>query len=124
MFTGGDIIIDYRVSIASAGGSFSILASGVIPTTFTATSLTAGVTYQFKVESRNSYGYSAYSSPITMLCAFIPEPPTTVSTTNSADQVVISWSAPVTNGSPITSYRIYIQQHGSTIFTQEFVECD
>ncbi len=85
MFTGGDIIIDYRVSIASTGGSFSILASGVIPTTYTATSLTAGVTYQFKVESRNSYGYSDYSTAITMLCAYIPEPPTTVTTSNSAD---------------------------------------
>ena len=82
LFTGGDIILDYRVSIAELGGSFSILSSGVIPTSYTATSLTAGVTYQFKVESRNSYGYGSYSNPITMLCAFIPEPPSTVSTTN------------------------------------------
>jgi len=44
-----------------------------------------------------------------MLCAYIPEPPSTVTTANSADKVVISWSTPVTNGSPITSYQIFIQ---------------
>ena len=63
----------------------SVLASGIISTSYEATSLIAGVTYQFKVESRNSYGYSDYSTIITMLCAYIPEPPTSVTTSNSAD---------------------------------------
>jgi len=82
------------------------------------------VTYSFKVESRNSYGYSAYSDSITLLCAFKPDAPITIVTTNTADKVMISWSSPVTNGSPITSYKIFIQQHSSMTFTQEQVECD
>jgi len=60
------------------------------------------------VESRNSYGYSAYSNVITLLCAFKPEAPTSVTTLNDADRVQIYWNASISNGSPITAYNIYI----------------
>jgi hypothetical protein len=59
-----------------------------------------------------------------MLCAFIAEPPATVQTTNFEDQVVINWSDPVTNGSPITSYKIYIRESDFATFTEEHVQCD
>jgi hypothetical protein len=57
------------------------------------------------------------------LCAFIADPPLTVTTANVNELVSISWSEPISNGSPITAYRIYIQEHGSTTFTEESVEC-
>jgi hypothetical protein len=47
---------------------------------YLATSLTAGVTYEFKVKSRNQYDYSESSNTISLLCAFIPETPTDVLT--------------------------------------------
>ena len=81
-FTGGAVIIDYRVSIAEVGGVFSILISNLETLTYTANNLYAGITYQFKIESRNSYGYSAYSESISLLCAYKPDPPTSVSTVN------------------------------------------
>jgi len=107
-FNGGAVIIDYRISIAQVGGSYSVLASNLVNPSFTAIDLTSGITYQFKVESRNSYGYSAYSDSITLLCAFKPDAPASVTTTNSDDQVTIQWSAPVINGSPIIGYKIFI----------------
>jgi hypothetical protein len=85
--------------------------------------LTTGTTYEFKIESRNSYGYSSDSDVLTLLCAFIADPPVTVTTVNSNELVTISWSEPVSNGSPITAYRIYVQQHGSTTFGEETVDC-
>lgn len=91
---------------------------------FTASGLTSGIIYEFKIESRNSYGYSELSDPITLLAAFKPDAPITVGTANYLNQVVVTWSMPVTNGSPITGYRIYIQEHNSGAFTQESVECD
>jgi len=84
-FTGGATIEDYRISIAEQGGSYSVLATGLVTPEYTATGLTFGTTYEFKVESRNSYGYSALFDTITLLCAFKPNPPTTVSTANSND---------------------------------------
>lgn len=89
-----------------------------------ATGLTAGITYEFKVESRNSYDYSSYSDPLVMLCAWKPEVPGAPITYIVNDKVVIDWETPVLNGVPITSYKIYIREHDSTVFTQESVECD
>ena len=39
-FTGGDVIIDYRISIAEQGGSFSVLASDLTVAEYTAIGLT------------------------------------------------------------------------------------
>lgn len=44
--------MDYRVNIAVHGEVFSPLAT-VTETSYLATGLTAGVTYEFKVEARN-----------------------------------------------------------------------
>jgi hypothetical protein len=67
------------------GGDYSILASGITNTYYTAIGLTAGTTYVLTVESRNSYGFSVVSEEITLLCAFVPEPPLIVTTSNLND---------------------------------------
>jgi hypothetical protein len=70
-------IIDYRVNIAEAGGSFSVLAT-TVELNYLVTNLISGTTYEFKVEARNIYDYSEYSSTLSLLCAFIPTVPTDV----------------------------------------------
>ena len=124
VFTGGAVIEDYRVSYAEQGQAFSVLASGVTDTAYLATDLTFGVTYEFKVESRNSYGFSAFSETLTLLCAFKPDPPLTASTANTDALVTIAWGEPVANGSPITAYKILVEEKGTGVFTQESVDCD
>jgi hypothetical protein len=47
-----------------------------VQTQYVATSLTSGLTYEFKVEARNQVGYSGFSQIITLLCADIPSIPT------------------------------------------------
>jgi len=79
-FTGGTSIIDYRINIAEVDGNFAVLATGVVSTLYTVTSLTSGVTYQFKIEARNSYGFSVYSDILTLLCAYKPEAPSAPTT--------------------------------------------
>lgn len=49
-------------------------------TYYDVTSLTSGTTYEFKIEALNEYGYSAYSSTLNLLAAYIPEVPTSVLT--------------------------------------------
>jgi hypothetical protein len=84
-FTGGATIDNYRINYREQGGSYSVLASGLTDASYTATGLTAGTTYEFTVEAQTSYGYSSPSSSISLLCAFTPEAPTTVSTSNTND---------------------------------------
>lgn len=71
--SGGSPIIDYRVSWDSAtgaGASFTVLATAVLTKSYTTTStLTAGAIYTFKVEARNSVGYSVLSSALAILAA-------------------------------------------------------
>jgi hypothetical protein len=87
--------------------------------------LTAGTTYEFKVESKNEYGYSAYSSTLSLLCATIPAVPASVVTTYSHGSTVnVAWSLSTTNGSPITAFKVFIKQNGSTTYTLESVDCD
>ena len=102
------MIIDYRINIAEQGGAFSVLASGLLTPDYTATGLTSGTTYEFKVESRNSYGYSDYSEVLTLLAAFKPDQPAAPTTTTINNQVLVEWTEPITNGSPITGYKVYI----------------
>jgi hypothetical protein len=67
------------------GASFSVLATGVATSQYTATNLISGVTYQFKIEARNSYGHSVYSEVLTLLCAFKPEAPIAPTTSNTGN---------------------------------------
>lgn len=55
---GGDTIIDYRVSYAQESSIYTVLAVGVTTQSYTATGLTAGLFYKFKVEARNYLFYS------------------------------------------------------------------
>jgi len=101
-----------------------VLASDLTSAEYLASSLTFGTTYEFKVESRNSYGYSAYSSTTSLLCAYIPDPPATVTTTNTNDQVTVSWSDPVANGQAVHAYRFYVLQSDGVTYTEETTDCD
>jgi len=90
---------------------------------FTATGLTYGNVYKFKVESRNLYGYSAYSEVVSILCATAPSTPDLPTSIVVADKVVINWNAPLDNGMPITGYNIYIRKSDDT-FSTELINCD
>jgi hypothetical protein len=43
---------------------YTTLETGIITQYFTAIALTPGVTYKFKVQSRNAFGYSDYSEEV------------------------------------------------------------
>jgi hypothetical protein len=67
--SGGAAVLDFTVSYAAASDAYLVLATGVLNTEYTATGLSTGVSYHFKVQSRNEYGLSEYSNEITVLAA-------------------------------------------------------
>jgi hypothetical protein len=92
---GGSIVIDYRVSFNNGTGTaFFTLDSNIVSLPYIAKPLTVGVTYIFKVQSRNIYGYSAFSDGVSILAAQIPEKPATPITLFQRLTVNVSWSAP------------------------------
>lgn len=75
---GGSEVIDYRVSYDQGTGteSFSILADQLTVKSYIATGLSPGLTYTFKIQARNAFGLSEYSTSLAVLCAFVPDKPT------------------------------------------------
>lgn len=70
MSVGGSPIIDYRVSFDHSTGTYEYLDSGITTKSYsTSVVLTPGATYSFKVEARNSVGYSLPSAELQILCA-------------------------------------------------------
>lgn len=110
-YNNGAVVTSYRISMSQGTGSYSVLADLYTTRQYTAINLQAGLTYNFKVESKNAYDYSALSEPVSILCATKPSklatPPTTSVSTN---MVTIDWTTPTTNGLPITAYSIYIRK--------------
>jgi hypothetical protein len=96
--------------MSEGSGTYTVLDSLVLVKSFKAESLTAGNTYNFRVEALNKFGYSVYSSVKSILCATKPSklvlaPVTSVSTSFAT----IDWATPTLNGLPITSYSVYIR---------------
>ena len=106
---GGSTVISYQLVYDNASGTdFVILESNIVDLGTNVLSLTSGLTYNFKVQALNSFGLSVYSDTLTIVAGFKPEKPSSPTTTNTASNILLQWTEPVDNGSPITSYRITI----------------
>lgn len=57
------------------------------------------------------------------MCAFIPAVPAPPTTSVIANNMIVQWVAPASNGSPITSYRVKLQEK-SGVFSEELTKCD
>lgn len=70
---GGSPVIDYRVSYKlNTASDWTMLADDVTGTTYTASGLTSDLIYDFKVEARNSVGYSDVSDTVSIRSAAVP----------------------------------------------------
>lgn len=110
-YNGGSPIIDYRLSYDQSTGVWIELATGVSTTSYSAMSLTPDAIYAFRVEARNSVGYSASpSAEVSVRAAAKPTEPSAPSTvTVSNSDVTVSWTPPYDGGSTITAYAITIR---------------
>ena len=69
-FEGGSPVVSYRVWFDNATGSvWEVKEETISETSYTATGLTQGQTYLFKVEAQNAYGYSFFSNVVEVLSA-------------------------------------------------------
>ena len=81
---------------------FIDLASGLTTKAYTFSPAASGVTYSFRVQSRNSVGYSNYSSTLEIIAATIPSSPVDLTRNYelmNLNQVAFTWSPPENDGS-------------------------
>ena len=78
LFNGGSAVLDYRVNWDQGTGNYVVLESGVTGLSYTTSgtaTLTPNTVYKFKLESRNSYGFSSLSSEISIRAAMVADAP-------------------------------------------------
>ena len=102
-------------------------SSDFLSTTFTVTSgIVAGVEYSFRVRAKNQWGWSDYSDILKATPSTIPDQMEKVVTqvNDTSGDVIISWTAPNDNSSPITAYLIEILDRAGTTWTEDSTNCD
>lgn len=125
MRTGGAPIIDYRVSYDQSTGIYIVLAQGLTTRSYTTTvTLTPGATYNFKVEARNSVGYSNLSTARSIIASQIPDTPNAPVTERFESSIIVDWTDPEFNGgADITSYVIRFKRADGG-FSTLLASCD
>lgn len=64
------------------------------------------------------------STATTVLAATIPSLPAIPSTSFAPDSVTVTWTAPTTNGAPITAYIITVRQSDGATYSVDSVNCN
>jgi hypothetical protein len=124
--TGDSPITEYELYQAEQAGtpSWSLAATVAAGTSQeTATGLTGGVTYLYKVRAKNQHGAGLFSSEVTALAAQVPDAPAAPTTTQIATGVQVSWTAPADQHQSITAYTVVISDSAGT-FAEDTTLCD
>jgi hypothetical protein len=117
---GGSTVHDYRIYMNADGSDYSLIRSGITDTNFLIDTLTPGVVYGFKLQARNDFGLSDDSEEFLILCATVPNAPLAPITTGYLSDVIVQWTPPFNNGSPITSYRVFLQAKDTSYIEESF----
>ncbi len=105
---GGAPVTHYSVYRGTAPGARSLLTVLGPVLSYTDTGLTNGQIYYYTVSATNDVGEGAQSNEASATPATVPSAPQALSASSGNAQVVLTWSAPASNGgSSITGYKVY-----------------
>lgn len=118
---GGDTYRVYWGTDPTWASAYTYSSSGG-STSYTATGLTNGTTYYFRVAGWNNglnpqVGTTAWSTNGSATPGSVPGAPTSVSGTKGNESLTVAWVAPSANGSAITDYVVYIGTSASGTFS-------
>jgi len=119
----GSLITSYRITYWQVGtDDFNKKTVDGTATSAQVTKLTNDVSYAFRINAVNSIGQSPDSNvdsatPSKTTFAKVPNQVRGVNAIPSNGQMFLSWIEPSDNGSPITSYRVMVNEKGSSVST-------
>jgi hypothetical protein len=118
----GAPVTDYVIQrSADSGTTWTTISDGVSTSvSYTATGLTNGTVYQFRIAGKNAVGTGSYSAVLTADAPrTVPGSPSNVVGVSTGDSVALTWAAPTsTGGSEITEYIVrYSTNNGATWVT-------
>ena len=123
---GGSAVTGYSVQVStSATGTFAAAAgctgaAASTSLTCTATGLTNGSTYWFKVAAKNAVGTGVSASAVSVTpLPSVPSTPTSVKATSGDALAVLSWTAPTSSassGGSVTGYSVQVSTSATGTF--------
>ena len=112
---GGCDITGYTIRHRSSKGTWTT-SSSQTGLSYEIGSLFNGTRYEVQVQATNSAGDSGYSDSVSARPRTVPDKPSPTLTA-AHEKITASWSAPATNGSKITSYKVRHRQKSTTNWT-------
>lgn len=115
--TNGSPITAYKIERAT-GSTWTTLTDTHTTLTYTASGLTNGTQYQFRISARNKAGWSVLSASKAATPFTVPVAPTNVVLEPNIEEIKVRWSALAatassTGGKPVTGYVVYYRQAGA-----------
>ena len=108
----GSSLLYYNITTTPPAPDATI-ATNIVGNTTTITGLTNGTSYVFGVNATGLTGTSSNGSSKAVVTGNVPATPT-VTGIHGLASVQLNWSAPSTNGLPITAYRVSYRPTSST----------
>jgi RHS repeat-associated protein len=102
---GGSAITGYYVNLYNSSGTF-LNQHTVTTTSYTATGLTNGSSYYFKIYAINAAGYGGGTQSNTVTPAGPPGAPSPVTAGANSTATSLTWGAAPANGSAVTGYTV------------------
>jgi fibronectin type 3 domain-containing protein len=119
---GGSAITGYTIQVSSNSGATWSTMANVVGTTYTATALTNGTSYAFRVLAVNGGGAGSASAPDVAVPFAAASGVRNLVVTAADGQLTASWQAPSSNGgSAISSYRVAYSTDGGATFSADVV---
>ena len=109
---GGAPVTGYTVTVSPGGTTMNTTSSPVV-----FTGLTNGTSYTFTVTATNSAGVGPAAASNAVTPAGPPGSPTGLVATGGESSAALTWTAPASNGSPITSYLVQYSLSGAADWT-------
>jgi titin len=124
--TNGTLVTGYKIipRISPSGPDLPATVVGDV-TSETVTGLANGISYTFTVVATSAFGDSppsAASTPATIPAPAAPDAPTAVTAVPGNGQAIVSWTASVTHGTPVTSYTVFA--NGTPVITPVIAAAD
>jgi hypothetical protein len=112
---GGAALTSYTVTSSPGNLTCTVNAPA---TSCSISGLSNGIAYTFTVKASNANGDSLASTASSSITpAKAPDAPTDVAVVAGTGKIIVSWTAPASNGSPITSYTVQAYDNSGTAIT-------
>jgi hypothetical protein len=115
---GGSAITSYTVGYTRQGQAEQTVVVNAPTTSHQLTGLTGGFSYLIRVRATNAVGSGSYSSQSSTTSTTTPGTPLGLEVTPGDGTLSLSWTAPASSGSAVTSYGIFYEDQESNTTTE------